>query len=107
MTTDTTHHVVTLTGAHTVRQATQTHADISAVLSGPGNIVLDTTGMTEADLSVIQIILAAQRSAVSRGYRVELAASPAGALRQALERGGFAEPGATDPARWLAGNDAP
>ncbi len=107
MTTDTTHHVVKLAGAHTVRQAAQTHADILAVLSGPGDIVLDAAGLSEADLSVIQIILAAKRSAAARDRRLELAAPPAGALRDALERGGFAEPGATDPARWVGQESAP
>jgi hypothetical protein len=107
MTTDTMHHVVTLAGAHTVRQAAQIHADMLAVLSGPGDILLDAAGMTEADLSVVQIIISAQRSAASSGRRLELAAPPAGALREALERGGFADPGAADPARWVGQDSAP
>jgi ABC-type transporter Mla MlaB component len=107
MTHDTTHDVVVLAGAQTVRQAAQTHADISAALAGPGALRLDVAGVSEADLSVIQIILAAHRSAAARDRRLELCAPPAGALRDALQRGGFAQCDATDPARWISHEVSP
>jgi anti-anti-sigma regulatory factor len=106
MTSDTTqntsHHQLALRGEQSVRQAAETYAEVLAALREPGDLVLDCTGVTEADLSLVQIILAAHRSARADGRNVVLSASPEGALRRALERGGFVDAGATDPACWTS-----
>ncbi len=91
--------VLVLKGAQTIRQAAQTREAILAALADSGDILLDCAGVEEADLSLVQIILAAQRSAASRSTRLALSEPPAGALRQALARGGFA-PDRADPAAW-------
>jgi two-component system chemotaxis sensor kinase CheA len=107
MTNPTADRVLALTGAMSVREAAQTKADVLAALAEPGDLLLDCAGVTQADLSFIQIILAAHRSARALGKRLALAASPVAALRQALERGGFAHPDAADPACWTGQGAAP
>jgi len=99
--------VLALQGTQGVREAAQTAATMLAALAEPGDLLLECAGVTEADLSLIQIILAAQRSAIARGKRLALAASPPAALRQALERAGFAQPDATDPACWASHGATP
>jgi anti-anti-sigma regulatory factor len=105
MTDPTTDRVLALTGDQTVRQAAHTMEHVLAALAEPGDLLLDCDGVTGADLSLIQIIVAARRSATSRSKRLALTAPPAGALHQALERGGFPELGSADPASWT-GRDA-
>jgi anti-anti-sigma regulatory factor len=102
MTDSTTERVLALHGEHSVRMATQTAAEVLAALAEPGDLLLDCAGVTGADLSFVQIILAAHRSSGARGKRLSLAASPAAPLRHALERGGFSQPDSTDPACWAA-----
>jgi ABC-type transporter Mla MlaB component len=80
---------LTLEGPRGIRQAVRTAADIAAALAGGGNLVLDCDGVTEADLSLIQTILAARRSAARSGASVTLHKAPRGALLHALRRGGF------------------
>jgi multidrug efflux pump subunit AcrA (membrane-fusion protein) len=92
--------VHSLAGEHTVRQARQTHAGILAALRDHTDIRLECSAVTEADLSLIQIILAANSSAAAAGKRFTLHAPPDGTIRDALERGGFANPGSADPADW-------
>ena len=99
--------VLAMSGAHTVREATQSHAELLAALGANGDLLLDCTGVTEADLSFVQMILAAHRSATARGSHFALNAPPAGALRSVLERGGFARPLETDPSSWIASETAP
>jgi hypothetical protein len=51
----------------------------------------------------VQIIIAAQRDAASRGCRLVMSQHPSGALLDVLRRGGFAAANA-DPASWAAGS---
>jgi anti-anti-sigma regulatory factor len=104
---NTSRQLVALSGDQTVRQSARTHAEILSALGAPGDLVLDCTGVTEADLSLVQIILAAHRSARADGRHVVLSAPPEGALRNALERGGFLDLGATDPACWTSRGAVP
>jgi len=90
-----------LQGSHTVRHAAETYASFTAAMSAPGDILLDCAGVTEADISFIQIILAATRSAVAQGKQLRLTAPPEAALCSALERAGFAQRPTADPASWL------
>jgi anti-anti-sigma regulatory factor len=99
--------VLALAGAQGVRESAQTMAGVLAALAEPGDLLIDCAGVSEADLSFVQIILAAHRSASARGKRLALAATPAAALRQALERAGFAQPDAADPACWTSRGTAP
>jgi hypothetical protein len=52
------------------------------------DIVLDCDGVTEADLSFIQLIAACHRSAATEGWRFAVQPSPTGAVLAALTRCG-------------------
>jgi anti-anti-sigma regulatory factor len=54
---------------------------------------VDCTGADTVDLSFIQLLLAARHSAHRLGKQLSLAAPAGGALRAALEQGGFVPPG--------------
>ena len=58
---------------------------------------LDCSAAESVDLSFIQLLLAARRSAQQSGRSFSLAAPAAGALRAALEQGGFLPVGGADP----------
>lgn len=79
---------------HIVGEANvRTMADIcDQVLSGYRKhdvIRIDVSAITDVDLTFIQLVEAARRSAVACGKRIELAAPAHTVLRHALERGGF------------------
>ncbi len=100
-------HVHALVGAHTVRQARQTHAGILAALRDHADTRLDCAGVTEADLSLIQIVLAAHDSAAAAGRSFVLHAPPPPPVRDALQRGGFANDGSANPAEWRGHSPKP
>lgn len=50
---------------------------------------IDASGVTEADLSVLQLLLSARKSALKAGKTLTLSAPADGALRDALVLGGF------------------
>jgi anti-anti-sigma regulatory factor len=101
-------HILALSGPQTIREIAQTHAALLDALRQPRDVVLDCADVTAADLSFIQIILAARRTVGETGRRFALHRPPAGALAHALTRGGFLRAPAsardTDPALW---GDAP
>ena len=84
----------------TLRDAVQRH----------DHIEIDCSGVSEADLTLIQLLLAARRSAERDGKRLVLSAPAAGALREALETAGFLPvddaPASQDMAFWLEGKKA-
>jgi anti-anti-sigma regulatory factor len=92
-----------LTGVRTLRQAAQTYAEFVSALQVPGDLWVNCEDVSEADLSLVQIIIAAQRDAASRGCRLVMSQHPSGALLDVLRRGGFAAANA-DPASWAAGS---
>jgi anti-anti-sigma regulatory factor len=91
-------HIVTLAGAQTIREAVPTHAALLEALRQPADVLLNCTDVTDIDLSFIQIILAARRTAGESGRRLGLTQPPGGALADALKRGGFLNE--SDPALW-------
>lgn len=96
-------HVLALAGSRAIRQSVQTHADLLAALCEHPDVAVDCSGVTDADLSFVQIMIAAGRSAAASGHAFGLLHEPQGAVRAALERGGFAcadAPPGTDPAGW-------
>jgi len=107
MTQRTTPKIVTLSGAQSIRASAQTHADIGAALREQGDVYVDCTDVTEADVSLIQIILAGHRSALANGKVFALSAAPEGALLSALQRGGFAHETSADPGAWVNGESSP
>ena len=71
-------------------------------LRAADRVVLDLAGATSVDISFLQILVAAQRTAERAGRSLALAEPPAGALATALARCGFSPPhGATSLAEIL------
>ncbi len=79
------------------------HAELTAALREPGRgpVVVDIDGVTEADLTFIQLLEAARRSAAEADRDLTLAQPAGPAVQEILQRGGFLD---ADPARatfWL------
>ena len=104
---------IRLDGALTVRGVESVHADLAAALGQHAMVFVDFSAATEVDLSLIQLLLAARRSAQRADKTLLHAGADNAALRTALARGGFVpgepdcdiggEPGAvgTDTEFWL------
>ena len=98
-----------LEGAVTVRAIEPVHARLVDLLNRHDTVEIDCTALTEADLSLVQLLLAARRSAMRDGKTLVLTAPASGALRQTLSIGGFlpadASPADAETAFWLKGKD--
>jgi anti-anti-sigma regulatory factor len=81
--------VLRFDGSLTLPRAETIRSILAAALDEGAPIAIDCDGATEVDVSFIQLLLAARRSAAHRGASFALAAPAAGTLRAALERGGF------------------
>ncbi len=78
-----------LDGARTVRTADDTHAALLAMTASHAVLEIDCSRVEEADLSFIQLLLAARSGAGRSNRTVRLAQPASGALLDALQRGGF------------------
>ena len=86
-----------LDGALTVRTIGTTRDAVLDALAKHAAIEIDCTCADTIDLSLIQLLLAARRSAQAAGKRLTLVAPADGALRHALEQGGFLPAEGADP----------
>lgn len=78
-----------LCGEQTVRTIADTHhAFVEFYADAPG-VVFDPSAVTEADLSLVQLIVSARRTAARDGKRVCISGPLPDALRDVLVRGGF------------------
>jgi anti-anti-sigma regulatory factor len=88
-----------------LRTADETHALLLAESGRHPVLEIDCSGVTEADLSLVQLLLAARESARRSDRIVRLAQPATGALRDVLRHGGFLtsanEPARSDEAFWL------
>lgn len=91
---------VELCGDLSLASIGQAHEQILSAFEQDLPIVIDLEGVTNADLTLTQLVEAARKSAARRGRGLSLSAPASGALRAVLERGGFL--GAPDRAAfWL------
>jgi len=96
-----------LNGAQTVRNIQVAHERLLAAMAEHQAVEIHCNAVTELDLSLIQLVLAAKRSADKAGKSLTLAASATGKLRAALDRAGFlAVDEAGDENFWLKGTSA-
>jgi ABC-type transporter Mla MlaB component len=96
-----------LHGAMTLREVDAVRSRLLEAMSVNDTIEIDCSAVTGADVSFIQCLIAARRTAAATGKRLSLAAPAQGALLDALVRGGFlysspdgsgpGEPTSTDP----------
>lgn len=63
--------------------------DLIAALSHKSKVQLDLTGLSDADVRVVQLIEAARKHALEIGSSLTLAVPPGSILEQTLMRGGF------------------
>jgi anti-anti-sigma regulatory factor len=78
-----------LGGSRTIRNAEETRSLLLEALRGPSPIRLDCSSVAEADLSFVQLLLSARKSAQAAGKIATLAHAPRGAFLQAASRAGF------------------
>lgn len=72
-----------------VEAATIKNSLLAALANDATTIEVDCAQATEVDVSFLQIVLAARRTAAIRGKSIVLSAPPSGALLDALQRSGI------------------
>lgn len=84
--------VLALSGPATIVACHDIHARLLAALDAEGDLTVDCSDITETDLSFVQMLLAARRSAEARRKRLVLASPAEGALLETLARAGLIGP---------------
>ena len=82
---------IELSGAITIREIEAVRRDLLAKLERKAPVEIDCAGVTEADISLIQLVLAAEKS----GAALHLIQPYPEAVQQVLARCGLAAAGAT------------
>ncbi|HEY1942011.1 MAG TPA: STAS domain-containing protein [Roseiarcus sp.] len=78
-----------LRGSLTTANSEETRAAVMQALSGHDAVILDCAGATEIDLTFVQILVAASRTATQTHKRIEFESPASGPLAEALRRSGF------------------
>jgi len=86
---------IELTGAITIREIETVRRDLLAKLESKVPLEIDCSGITETDISLIQLVLAAEKSAAKHGAAIRLTQPYPEAVQQVLARCGLAAPGAS------------
>ena len=80
---------VRLSGPLTIRHAAEHREALMAALSQNQTIRVDLPADSDADISIVQLLLSARVSARASGKQVTLKHEASGSLRDVLDRGGF------------------
>lgn len=80
-------------GELTVRTITEAHQKLLSESVNADTILVDASKVTDVDLTFVQLIESARRSASKDGKRLTMAAPLPPVLRDLLERGGFLSAG--------------
>ena len=97
-----------LAGGRTIRNGEQTRSLLLEALCGDLPVSLDCSAVTEADLSLVQLLLSARKSAELSGKTLTLAQPVSGVLLQALSKAGFTtspDPLTGGDSYWFKGED--
>ena len=78
-----------LTGAVTVRDVTRLAETLQGALTAASALVIDCAGLTEIDLAVVQLLIAARTTALATGKSLTLKAAADGPLPALLRQTGF------------------
>jgi ABC-type transporter Mla MlaB component len=81
--------VIAFSGPATIPHVADAWTRLSAAVAAGGDLVVDVSGVTGADLSFVQLLESARASSAQQGATVRLAQPADGALRDVLDRGGF------------------
>lgn len=78
-----------LTGTVTVRDVTRLAEALQGALTASSGLVIDCTGLTEIDLAVVQLLIAARTTASATGKSLTLKTIADGPLSVLLRQTGF------------------
>ena len=92
--------VVDLSGELTIRTVATAHAELSVALEAQAAVSAGIDPEAQVDLTFVQLIESARRTAADTGRAFALAGPAEGALLETLRRGGFME-SAGQRAFWL------
>lgn len=95
---------VRLSGPLTIRRAGELRDALLAALGSHQSIIVDLQDDAEADISFVQLLLAARQSARAQGRQIALKQPGAGPLRTVLDSGGFID---ADTAGFWTGKELP
>jgi anti-anti-sigma regulatory factor len=84
--------VLTFSGPATIASCHDIHARLLAALEADGDVAVECSGISEMDISFVQMLLAARRSAEARRKRLTLASPAQGVLLETLSRAGLIGP---------------
>lgn len=92
--------ILCLSGDANIRCIADIHATLLTVFQKQDVIILDLAGITDVDLTFVQLIEAARHSSAGNGRHFSLMSGVGGALLDILQRGGFLA-SAGDACFWL------
>ena len=92
MTRDST-HIVEISGDAGLRAAQELAVTLRQALATQDDVLIATDAMTGADITTVQLLLAASKAAQAAGKSLRLAAPPEGVLRDLLTDTGFLDAG--------------
>ncbi|AFG36256.1 STAS domain-containing protein [Spirochaeta africana] len=81
--------LVRITGSVGIQDIAELHRELIPALRS-GAVCIDTSGVTAADFSLVQLLAAARRDAVRRGVPLDLEQHLGTAVREAAARSGLA-----------------
>ncbi|HTJ59090.1 MAG TPA: STAS domain-containing protein [Devosiaceae bacterium] len=82
-------HNIELSGALGLRDVAGLAASLKTALEAHQAVTLAAEGLTEVDVSILQVLVAAHKSATKTGKSLQFKATTAGTLRQTLVKAGF------------------
>lgn len=85
-------NAVNLAGELTLRMVGEVQEQLRQAVADNQVVGIDGTEITEIDISVVQVLIAAFKSAAAADKRLSVSFSAGGALDQALKRAGFLAP---------------
>lgn len=92
--------LLSLTGALGIRDAARLAVELRALLAAPGPWRIDCGGLSEVDLAVVQLLVAAQRTASAAGGTLTVTTPAGSPLAVLLETAGLLAPAAVLPGIW-------
>jgi anti-anti-sigma regulatory factor len=81
-----------LNGSLGLRDAARLSAELAEALARPGPLTIDCTALAGVDLAIVQLLVAAHKTAAAAGKPLALVSPPGGPLAALLRQAGFIAP---------------
>ncbi len=81
-----------LAGSLGLRDAARLSAELAEALAQPGPLTIDCSGLGDVDLAIVQLLVAAHKTAAATGKPLTLVSPPGGPLAALLVQAGFVSP---------------